>query len=326
MGSCFKFFQQAVVPDLFATTTIADVTAVGTVSTLTTGVFDTLVEGEFYMFQTALTNAGSNGNAEVYINADSTATNYYRGKITAVTSVEKADANLNSQMGASAGEFCTQQGICGVQNGTPYLCYQEAHGATSRRAVIGAMYNTSETTFTELQITRASSIGDGSSIKIWKLNQTPIVDVSVSGASVTTLSTGAFTALDSTKTYMMITQINAESSQSYANMFINGDTTLANYKRGQLRSGGTMNDTNNTAVHGTVSTSGMSVGYSYIGVQDSIPFINALMVNEHTTSRLQQQSVHNRVETDFTSLDLTSNAASWLKEGTRIRIYELGGV
>jgi hypothetical protein len=308
--------------DLPATTTIADVTAGGTVSTLSSGTI-ALEEGEFYMWQACQILVGAAGGASQYINGDTTAANHREGYVQATTVIQKGDSSWVNTMTCASGGMNTQQGIMGLQNGTPYTLGQQVAVNTTNRARITGVYHPTETDFTEFQFDDASAIGAGSFLKIWKINQTPLVDVSVSGASVSSLSTGAFT-LSAGKSYMLVSGFNFDASETGLTFAINNDTTAANYKRGKIAS----NAVQDTTGPATIVTSGASFGatYGFMGLENSTPFTNLLAVQENSVGRGSFQSVYNTSETTFTSLVANSATGSNIADGSRIRIYELGGV
>jgi hypothetical protein len=323
-GGSGIYYNGLVIPDTPATTTIADVTAVGTVSSLSTGVFDTLVEGNIYMYKSYWNNVGASGGPSEYWNGDTTTTNYFGGQVRNNASNASSDDNaLNSLTSLSTG-FANAQGLIGVHNGFPFLLGRQTSFINGLRGRGYGWYNTSESTFTQLQYDKSSSIGNGSFIKVWQLNSTPIIDVSVSGASVTSMSSGAIN-LEEGKTYMTIIGITAESSSSYANLYINSDTTAANYQRGTISSDASLTDTTGAPTLGTVPADGFCVMYGYINLVDGVPCMKLMDVKNSATSRYNINSVYSLTETTITSLDVTANTSNWLKAGSFFKLYEMGG-
>jgi hypothetical protein len=313
----------AVPPDDAATTTIADVSTESTVTTLSSGAIN-LAEGTPYFFETRYVNVTGQDEAQIFINGDTTTTNYNSGWASQDGGTE-IYSNFNGVpvIDAETAEVSTYQGVCGLHNGLPYTFGRTVEmGATQFTRQQGG-YNTVESDFTELQLTSttADRIGAGSYVKIWKLNQTPLVDVLISGGAVTTLSSGVI-ALTEGKTYMFVAGITNGASTASYNMFVSGDTTTSNYERGTMDSSAFAN-ANNTGKIVSVLADTTHVLYGFMGVVNSVPYYNFLYVSEDAGPRAGSQTVYNTSETTLTQFDLTSSVASNCEDGSYLKIWEM---
>jgi len=310
-----------------ATRTIVDVTqSGGSTSVLSSGAIS-LTEGSPYMFSACRYNTTSQNTVTFYMNGNTTAANYNYGFIQA-----KSDSTYQSGISATApimrttsGDVFVYQGMCGLQNGNPYIVGAATlQDSNNRGRFLGGMLET-ESTFTQLQFNGgANTILNNSYLKIWEMQSTPVASVSVSGASVTTLSSGSI-SLTEGKTYMFAVGVTPDSSGGTYSIRINGDGTSGNYSLGDLDIGGSSDSSGILTTNSVVGSTGFAVLYGYCGLLNGVPYTSTTTLERTaaTTVHMRFGANWNNNESTFTQLDITSNTASQVADGSFLTIWEL---
>jgi hypothetical protein len=156
-----------------------------------------------------------------------------------------------------------------------------------------------------------------------QLPLTYLVDVSVSGAPVASLSSGVI-ALEEGKAYgidLLVTM--DQTALQQAALYFNGDQTNGNYDRTYVQSNNAGNS-NSTAFFITPNISSYGYCSGIIGLQNSTPFycFNNLNTNETDNSVFGiLYGGYNTVETTLTEVELLATLGT-LYAGTRLRIWE----
>jgi len=308
-----------------STKTIADVTqSGGATTTLTTGTIS-LTEGTPYFFSICRYNGNTQNSANFYMNGDTTTSNYsYAGiQRNSATGFQGFEADSQVLIRTTANNPFTYQGICGLQNSIPYIVGNASLQDSNNRGRLVGGYNKSESTFTELQYTSGANMTlNDSYIKIWEILDTPVVDLSVSGSSVTTLSSGAINLTEGTS-HIFALGITPDSSGGNIRMLINGDSTTGNYRRGTMRSYGGANNGYNVPTF-TPDADKFVVAYGNLGLLDSIPYINITYIQYTTNGRLKNSAIWHTSESSFTELSLVSETAAQIASGSYLKVWEVG--
>jgi len=297
----------------------------GAVTTLSTGTIS-LTEGVPYFFRMARTNISLQSSISIYINNYTTGS-YESGFVQCSNSSTIVDGDTAQPVGirTESDEPAVYQGICGLQNSTPYVLGTVVGQDSNKRGTLWGGYNTNQTTFTELQMTAGGArVDNDSNIQIWRLDQTPYAEVTVAGASVTEMTTGTFTGFTDGKSYMFVVGLTCDTAAAYYRLRINSDDTGTNYHRGKVTSNGVSDTTDSVTIGTLTAGSTMSMIWGYCGLLDGIPYASAMTLEHSGGQRATQQVVWNTNETTFTELSLLSGTASNIKAGSYIKIWGIG--
>lgn len=301
----------------------------GAVSSLSLTFDNALTAEDFYLFEVGLITTSAGGTVDLYINSDTTDANYSAGFIESDGTQSAANRAVRATPDA-AGNITIIKGACALLGGVPFILAQTIDGGSTERATLQGVLNGSESTFTGLTLSASASIiADGSYIKCWPVSDlATVADVSVSGGDVQTLDTGAFTALSEGAAYLLfISGIRgATGGTAPMNIFINGDTTAGNYRRGFLDSGGNSGDSSATYGPNPRATGDVGFAFGFCGVHDSTPYLRVFQFSENTGASPSVYaidfSLRHASETDFDQLQITGSTATAIGNDSRILIKE----
>lgn len=161
------------------------------------------------------------------------------------------------------------------------------------------------------------AVGTASSAD-WQFAQgTTFTSGEVSGGAVTTVSTGTIPALIDGAEYLFCAKIKAAGT-SVLRFFINGDTTLTNYRRGFISSNGSALDSSTTLSCAVNAIGDMSTISGRIRVVNSRVHMEAVSLSYISSGRCLSQTSYHISETNVTSIQVTSDTASHIDNGSEI--------
>ncbi len=151
-------------------------------------------------------------------------------------------------------------------------------------------------------------------------SSTPLADVTISGGAVTTMTSSTIAPVEGTR-YRFSAAIKCAVSTVFS-LYINGDTTASNYRRGVSTSGGTTNDNSATAgvSSGAIGTT-LHISGTFIVFNDTV-VLEVTGVSENSVNRLSLYGLYHATATNLTELQITSTDAGGVDDDSNLRIWE----
>lgn len=287
---------------------------------------------EMYEVEVNIDNgSGSTALLSLNYNADTTATNYFRGFMNGTSLSSANDAQMDGLLTTEAGRY--RISITKDFDGKPraFFSFSRATGASMIRVGSHLWNNTANVTSLQIVSSVASAISAGSYIRVWKVLRTGggaaagglwdfVGDFAVAGAAATDLTITGLN-LDADEMYCVIANLSgAAAGAATLNVFFNGDTTAANYRRSLNGTAGS-----NSAIGGLDN----SQPGQWIGYLRRCPVTGRVLWTAHGGRMLAaaaldySSTVIWQTSANLTSLTFNSSVASQIAIGSKVRVFKL---
>jgi len=149
-------------------------------------------------------------------------------------------------------------------------------------------------------------------------------EVVVSGGSVTTMTTGTFTALDALTVYEFTVGIKTSTTGAKFNLFFS-DGTSSNYRAGYVRSNNTANYDSITDGPNAWDDMCFASGFIAVNKAGQTPVIYFSAAQHNGTSSKQYgktSAIYQTTLSSITEFQVVADTASKIENGSYIRIWE----
>lgn len=303
---------------------VAEYTVTGSAATtITFNGLDINADGG-YTIVAAVVSTGTGSGSGLFVNNDTTLTNYDRRYIDSTSTTLGTGAVDDSY-------FCGLSGSSGAVNYAVYdVCLVNGHMCANglwqtNNTTIGRMHflthTVSQTNITRIDITATVSptIGIGSKIQIyrWKpgsiktlsaLSSSPLVwSYEVTGSAVTTVTATGLDIVRDGSYKIVVVGTNAISSSDGVGLYINTDTTTSNYSGRYILSGGTSLSTSGGSYSSSVFASNTtanqtSFGVANVSLVNGYACINTVLQYGNTAYAQINFAKHNVSQSNITQL------------------------
>jgi len=259
--------------------------------------------------------------AKLNINGDATDSNYYRAKAD-VSGATQTSNRIAVSSGNSRAGF---NGWLFDFDSRPWIIGSNWRDSSAYAKGMGCI-NTNESAFSSLGLVAdtANGLSAGSALKITKIDKTPSHETVVSGSNTTSMTLAPSPVnLEEGVPYILHGCIKHVNGATETSFFINGETTISNYDRGEI---GTVRESNSadtidlvTAANEAVCFVGQAVVYnnfaylqiSYLAVQASaVDFAFASVELNGNTDGIDD-------------LDLTCATSNGIGIGSFVKFYKM---